>query len=498
MRNLIKKQIIELSLHRSLNHYRVQQQVSERYWNEIVPMLEKAFNAISKEDELVEIDHFELDLGVVSVNEIEKESWSDDIKKKIQETIAAITDPASSQYAVKSRDRRLGVFGQWLYYMDHGVLPWNTAKPDDNWLRNVLEAIAVDIQSHQVLQKRITDQPFFLQRVVFQHPDHFLHKLTEIFTAKKQDGLPAAIDELLLLHGYLRSQHKISSSQTDREFRNDRWMWLLGTVTGNSISGTDQQLDIALSRRFVNEFAFTEEIPAAIADKIPIVLPAILKFSIELKTQQQEEKKGLDKQVGDIRDGTITQRSDPSNYQEDQQKDLSRYNSRLIDSEGIYIVHAGAILLHPFLKSLFSRLNVLDGNQFASRERQVEAVAMIHWLATGRTSAEEFELALPKILCAFSLEEPIDLPDRFPPEYLSEANDLLEAAIAQWSILKSTSVDGLREGFLQRGGKLLSKNGNLWLQVEKNSIDVLLDYLPWNLGIIKLPWLKDVLRVEWR
>jgi hypothetical protein len=81
---------------------------------------------------------------------------------------------------------------------------------------------------------------------------------------------------------------------------------------------------------------------------------------------------------------------------------------------------------------------------------------------------------------------------------LQEAGDLLAAAIAQWSILKNTSVEGLREGFLQRGGKLFSKNGNLWLQVEKNAIDILLDYLPWNLGIIKLPWLKDVLRVEWR
>jgi hypothetical protein len=106
-------------------------------------------------------------------------------------------------------------------------------------------------------------------------------------------------------------------------------------------------------------------------------------------------------------------------------------------------------------------------------------------------------LALPKILCAFSLEEPIDLPG-LSTEYLQEANDLLEAAIAQWSILKNTSASGLREGFLQRNGKLFTKNGNLWLQVEKHSIDILLDYLPWNLGIIKLPWLKDMLRVEWR
>lgn len=498
MRHLIKKQIIELSLDRSLNHYRVQQQVSERYWNEILPMLEKAFDAISTEDELIEIDHFELDLGVVSVKEIEKESWGVEIKKRIQEKIAAITDPSSSQYAIKSRDRRLGIFGQWLYYMDHGFLSWNTTKPDESWYRDVLEAIAVDIRSHQILQQRISDHPFFIQRVVSQHPDYFLHKLAEILTAKKQEGLPAAVDELSWLYGWLRNRKKISGNDMDRGFKIRRWQWLLESAAGKRIQTTEPNLVTALTRSFVKDFSLTTKIPAAIGDKIPVVFPALQKFSGELKIIHQKEKKNLDKLVQDIPDGSDAKKTDQSKYQAEEPENLSRYNSRLIDGEGIFIVHAGTILLHPFLKSLFSRLGFLNGNHFTSRAHQLESVGLIHWLAAGRTSAEEYELALPKILCAFSLEEPIDLPQQYPPEYLQEAGDLLEAAIAQWSILKNTTVDGLREGFLQRGGKLFSKSGNLWLQVEKKAIDVLLDYLPWNLGIVKLPWLNDVVRVEWR
>jgi hypothetical protein len=497
MRHLIKKQIIELSLDRSLNHYRVQQQVSERYWREILPMLEKAFDAISSEDELIEIDHFELDLGVVSVEEIEKESWGVEIKKRIQEKISAITDPASLQYAIRSRDRRLGIFGQWLYYMDHGFLAWNTKKPDEDWWRDVLEAIAVDIRSHQILQQRISDHPFFIQRVVSQHPDHFLHKVTEILRAKKQEGLTDAIDELLLLYRWLRNRKKISGSETDREFKVRRWQWVLESAAGKIIQPLEEQLATTLIRSFVKEFSLITKLPTAIADKIPIVLPALRKSSDELKIFFQKEKKNLEKLVQDVQE-TKSKKTDSEKYQSDEPKDLSRYNSRLIDGEGIFIVHAGTILLHPFLKSLFSRLGLLNGNQFSSREHQLESVGLIHYLATGRTTAEEYELALPKILCAFSLEEPIVLPELLPAKYLEEANDLLTAAIEQWSILKNTSVEGLREGFLQRGGKLFSKEGNLWLQVEKKSIDVLLDYLPWNLGIVKLPWLKDVLRVEWR
>ena len=60
------------------------------------------------------------------------------------------------------------------------------------------------------------------------------------------------------------------------------------------------------------------------------------------------------------------------------------------------------------------------------------------------------------------------------------------------------AVEALREGFLQRVGKLVNRNDRLVLFMETSAIDVLLDYLPWNLSIIKLPWLKDLLYVEWR
>jgi len=91
-------------------------------------------------------------------------------------------------------------------------------------------------------------------------------------------------------------------------------------------------------------------------------LSSLLKFSGELKSTHQKEKKNLDKLVQDIRDSSISNKTQPSTYGTDEPEDLSRYNSRLIDGEGIFIVHAGTILLHPFLKSLFSRLGLLNGN----------------------------------------------------------------------------------------------------------------------------------------
>jgi hypothetical protein len=38
----------------------------------------------------------------------------------------------------------------------------------------------------------------------------------------------------------------------------------------------------------------------------------------------------------------------------------------------------------------------------------------------------------------------------------------------------------------------------LRLQVEGKALDILLDYLPWTLSIVKLPWMKKLLHIEWR
>ena len=51
------------------------------------------------------------------------------------------------------------------------------------------------------------------------------------------------------------------------------------------------------------------------------------------------------------------------------------------------------------------------------------------------------------------MQRPIDANIEFTQSELNEANCLLLAAIAMGS-LKGTSPEGLREGFLQRSGKL--------------------------------------------
>jgi hypothetical protein len=82
-------------------------------------------------------------------------------------------------------------------------------------------------------------------------------------------------------------------------------------------------------------------------------------------------------------------------------------------------------------------------------------------------------------------------------EQIAEADVMLLSVIEHWSVLKNTSVQGLRESFLQRNGKLTLVNNEWLLQVEQKSYDMLLQHLPWSISMIKLPWMKNLLKTEW-
>jgi hypothetical protein len=63
--------------------------------------------------------------------------------------------------------------------------------------------------------------------------------------------------------------------------------------------------------------------------------------------------------------------------------------------------------------------------------------------------------------------------------------------------LKNTSANGLREGFLKRDGLLTRQDRGWLLRVEKKTLDVLLEKIPWGYGLIRLPWNEYLVTVEW-
>lgn len=163
-------------------------------------------------------------------------------------------------------------------------------------------------------------------------------------------------------------------------------------------------------------------------------------------------------------------------------------------AEGLYVETAGLVLLHPFLPRLFEALGIAGAEALLSPDR---ALRLLHFLATGERRAPEHALLLPKLLCSLPPETPAAEPDGLTAEEEDEAMALLRAVINHWDALGSSSVDALRGTFLTRPGKLSRRGEDDLLQVERQSFDVLLDRLPWGIGVVRLPWMSRMLWVEW-
>ena len=126
-----------------------------------------------------------------------------------------------------------------------------------------------------------------------------------------------------------------------------------------------------------------------------------------------------------------------------------------------------------------------------------KAALSLHFLATGRAEAAEYELPLAKVFCGVSLEMPLDLSTLWTVQDTEEAEALLGAVIKYWPVLKDSSIDLLRAEFLQRVGKLSRRHDGWLLQVERRDFDFLLEQIPWSFSTIKLPWMTEILFVEW-
>ena len=141
---------------------------------------------------------------------------------------------------------------------------------------------------------------------------------------------------------------------------------------------------------------------------------------------------------------------------------------------------------------------MIEDNDFRDEETRMRGVQLTQYLVTGKTEISEESLALNKILCGAPLEMTIDREFEISEEEVVLSESLIKGAIQNWEKMKGTRVQTFRETFLQREGRL-RKEDNYWeLRVEEKSYDMLLTTLPWNLGIIKLAWMKDRLTVLWK
>jgi|GEM_PF-5756480 len=530
MRHRIQKQLFDLKVDGRLDPFYVQQQVSDHFWTDLLPELEEQFDAAAGGDDIIMIHRLEIDLGALTPELIDSGAWAVLLREALQKKLAEVMSEVRVRHAGRVVPAAEAAFVQWLAYMRNGCLPWNAPLPSDAWRLLVLEAVAGNYALAADLRTLIIREKTAVERIAAQHEETFLYHLVEALTSEPQSALPALLALMVEWLEATSITYKAKEKTENKVYIKNLWKAVLsrsaqperGLTTGAlgaySLTGwlkiTPQEL-AARASFTANETRYEP------LQKIIESISIEIKTSDDAKTYEQGEEPSLQEEISPVlirvqedSQQSIQETNEPQlfiNRKETRNKESASeieasFNnedaiedsaSSVIPEEGVYCLHAGLILLHPFLHTFFRNLGLVSSGGFIDAEAKARAICLLHQLADTGAPAHEYNLVLPKLLCACPLQQPVNAIADYTDAEREEMTELLSTVIAQWPILKNTSPEALQQSFLQRPGKLVYQDGYWLLHVEKSPLDILLTHLPWTIGMIKLPWMKELLRVAW-
>lgn len=171
---------------------------------------------------------------------------------------------------------------------------------------------------------------------------------------------------------------------------------------------------------------------------------------------------------------------------------------RTISNKTQFITNAGLVILHPFLQSLFEQLNLCKNDIWTTEMNQHKSILLTQFMITGEEKSYENELFLNKILCGFPLEGVVNTQLKITKKEKEKCYSLLQAVSQHWKVMSTSSIEALQESFLQRDGKIVTHSDTIFeLWVEEKGLDILLEQLPWGIGMVKTPWMEEYLTCNW-
>jgi len=500
--HIILRQQVVLNLSMQQDACAVQNAVSALFKKEIPEIIEKVLDEIVPGKEIIRIDLLQLDLGVTDVQNFQqsfKERFEEEIRKAIENEKNQTAGSSNNSILPQAQSFREAL----AYFLENGTRAWySTAKNLRDWEREMLQHFEEqDWKAITMWLKENNASPVIVKRLAAQFSDIFLKKLlaavpTEIYVAgiDLYVDLFSAFNQLPLLR---RSG-----------LREIIWVNCFATFI-NSTPVLNQHQKINRLFSLVQSIATQSGVSVKESRKLKyLTFPGnnLLAIAIKKLVESISHESGKLESFEEANDVYSTQHF-TGNIEYPKEEDSHTGNKEIKTKAikysnesmpGVEYVHcSGVVLLHPFLEMYFDELKLLNSRKFISRDACRKAVLLLHFLTTGATEVAEFDLTLQKIVCNLSAEE--TLPDKLTlteTERL-ESENLLQSVIDHWPPLNRTSVEGLRNTFLQREGILSFKENGWLLTIEQTTIDILLDKLPWGFSTIRLPWMDNILSVDW-
>lgn len=181
-------------------------------------------------------------------------------------------------------------------------------------------------------------------------------------------------------------------------------------------------------------------------------------------------------------------------------EDCSLTGEQMEFPEVLFIGNAGLCLIWPWIPRLFGMFGYLNEEKrnFKDDASRIRAVFLLQYLVCQEEKDyREPELAFNRLLVALPAHIPLPKRIELTSEEKRTADSLIQGVKANWAKMSGTSVNGFRQSFIMRDGRLEQQDDKWLLTVEKRGYDILLDSVPWSFRQIRFPWLKKYVQVVW-
>ncbi|PJJ67475.1 contractile injection system tape measure protein [Chryseobacterium geocarposphaerae] len=476
--HIIQRVFVEIAVNNKEKALNIKEDINSFLSVDVFPQIEKYINALEYKLEgyTLQIPRLELDLNVKS------SSLNAELKDKIvqlfEEKLSEMTGPIeilnqeaendSKAYWISNQEKMVKTF---IYFLEKGDMPW--WNPDKKGF-SFLEPEVFDAMIHSTnFEKSIINvlpKQYVQNRIINQLSNEQIAQLCLIILKNRELKINLESDII----NYI--------SKLDHTNRLIIWSLILNVVSEYLTSSNNSLQDYIVQQISKLEAADFLQIKTnrqnlkSIIKIFPFIKESEIIESIKNNVINNPENK--ENPIGTINEEDKTIHED------------------LNPNEGQYIQNAGLIMLHPFLKIFFEHCNLIHPKTQQLTDPELCA-HLLHYIATGKTNAPEYEMVFEKFLCNIPMNQSINRHIKLSRKHKTQVKNLIESVQQNWKPMKKSSIALLQNEFFQRSGKLVVTDHDYTLTVERKTQDILLDKLAWGISLVKLPWKENFMFVNW-
>jgi len=476
--HIIQKVFLEITVNNKEKALRIKDDINSFLSIDVFPEIEKHIRALEYKlaGHTLQIPRLELNVDVKSsalnmelkdqIAELFKDELSE-ITKPI-ETSHQETESDTKAYLVDNQEKMLKAL---IYFLEKGAMPWWNSESNtmailepkvfnllisaNNFQKNIVSVLSKENVRNRLINQLSNEQIAQLCLAILKNKELMVNLETDTIHHLSKLNHTDRIAIWRLIFNVI-SEYLTTSNPHLREY-------LLREISTIEQMGLSQTKSNHQNRKTVVKiFPFITE----------------NEISESLKTNAADQPENVTTSIETIQEKNAT------------------IQEEVNQNEGQYIQNAGLILIHPFIKTLFEHCELLDPKTQQLTDPELCA-HLLHYIATGKINAPEYDMIFEKFLCNIPMHQTINRHIKLSRKHKKQAKNVIESVQHNWAPMKKSSAALLQNEFFQRPGKLVITDSDYTLTVERKTQDILLEKLSWGIGLVKLPWQKKFIFVNW-